>query len=186
MKENGTNVKGWIGLLLGLAALVTILIAALLPMEDLTGFGFDGKVRFYGTINVVICWIGIGLAVTAIVFGALSKNEKNKKGPKNSGIVIGIITTILGLLAALCVGFFSAVTEFINTEGEGGMIAVLVKDNESARKQFDDLIKDLKKASGIKEDSSPESNAENSDAETSVASSEDNSSELSAVEQSNE
>ena len=66
------------------------------------------------------------------------------------------------------------------------MIAVLVKDNESARKQFDDLIKDLKKASGIKEDSSPESNAEKSDAETSEASSEDNSSELSAVEQSNE
>ena len=64
------NVKGYIGLFLGLASILAIIVSAI-PMTKLTGFGIDGKINFWGNTNLIIALLSIPLAIAAIVFGAM-------------------------------------------------------------------------------------------------------------------
>lgn len=147
----GKNVKGYIGLFLGLAAILLILVSAFVPMTSLTGFGMNGKTNFFGNINIAIAWGGVILAIAAIVFGAMSKKDADKKGPRKPGVVIGIICLIIGLMCVAVISLFSTITEFINSNGQSGMIADIVKDNDDLRKQMDNVIKAIQKSAGVEE-----------------------------------
>ncbi len=149
------NVKGYIALFLGLASIVLILVACFVPMTKLTGFGLGGKVSFYGTANVIMIVGAIVCAIAAIVLGAMSQKDADKKGPRKSGVVIGILCTIIGILASLIIGLFSTMTEFINNEGQSGVIADLIKDNKDVKKAMDDAIKALQKGADVEETGLP-------------------------------
>ena len=45
----------------------------------------------------------------------------------------------------------TSVTEFINSEGETGMIAELINDNKDVQKTMDDLLRAMQKAAGVEE-----------------------------------
>ena len=167
-----TNVKGVIGLVLGLASLALLGTSAFLPTEKLTGFGIDGKMSFLGSINVILGWSGVVLAIAAIVFGILACRRKDTKGPRKSGIVIGIIGVILGLAVAGVVGLFSSLTEFINSEGKSGMLADSIRNDTSAQKTVDDFVKALQRSAGVEETGFMPENANPADtSETSAVSS---------------
>ncbi len=168
------NVKGYIGLFLGLASIILILAACFFPMTKLTGFGLDGKMSFFGTPNVIMIWSAIGCAVFAIIFGAMSKKDADKKGPRKPGVIIGIICIILGLLASLVVGFMTSVTEFINSEGETGMIAELINDNKDVQKTMDDLLRAMQKAAGVEEKGFPKYSENNESSKTAADETSDN------------
>ena len=143
------NVKGIIGLFLSLAGIGCLALTIFLPMEKLTGFGIDGRASFYGNVNFIISWAGVALCIVGIVFGALSIKDKDKKGPRKAGIIFGVLGLIFGLVCSLVIGLFSAVTEFINSEGQSGIVADAIKDNPDAKKSFDDIIKAIQKSAGI-------------------------------------
>ena len=93
MKEK--NVKGIIGLCFGLLAIVFAALS-MIPMTKLTGMGLNGEVSFFGQINVVFSLCVLVSAVIAIIFGAMSKKDADKPGPRKSGVIIGIIFIIIG------------------------------------------------------------------------------------------
>lgn len=150
-KKTEKNVKGYIGLFLGLASIVLFLVACFVPMTKLTGFNFDGKMSFYGSTNVTFVWISVLFALAAIVFGFMSRKHKDKKGPRKPGVIIGIIFVILGLIAALFIGLLSTITEYINNDGQSGVIADTLKDDPSQKETIDNLVKALQKAAGVEE-----------------------------------
>ena len=61
MKEK--NVKGIIGLSFGLVAIACAVLSAI-PMTSLTGMGLDGKMSFFGNINIIFA-----LCTVSIVYG---------------------------------------------------------------------------------------------------------------------
>lgn len=149
------NVKGYIGLFLGLASIILILVGVFVPMTKLTGFGLGGKLSLHGTPNIAMIWIAVVCAIAAIVFGAMSKKDADKKGPRKPGVIIGILCVIFGLISALTVGLLSSMTEFINSEGKNGMVAEMVKDNDDLKKTMDELIRGLQKGAEVKETGLP-------------------------------
>ena len=158
-EKNGTNVKGIIGLLLGIGAFVCIICSFFFPMTPLTGFGLGGHVSFYGTANNILVWVGIICGIAAIVFSIMARKTPDKKGPRTSGMVFGIIGIIIGLIAVLVIGMLSMMTEFVNTNGETGIIAEAIKDNEDLKKQLDDIIKSMKDSAGLASESSGNNSA---------------------------
>lgn len=161
------NVKGFIGLFLALASIVLIIIAYMVPMEKLTGFGIDGKLTFYGNANFVFVWISVACAVAAIVFGIMAVRHKDQKGPRKVGIILGIICVIAGLLSALVIGLLSMVTEYINADGKTGAIAEFLEKDSSQKENVDKIIRGLQKAAGVPETGIGLSSGENSDTENS-------------------
>ena len=141
MKEK--NVKGIIGLCFGLLAIVFAALS-MIPMTKLTGMGLNGEVAFFGQINVVFSLCVLVSAVIAIIFGAMSKKDADKPGPRKSGVSIGIIFIIIGLITFGITSSFSAITEYINSDGRTGVIAESVKDNPEQQKQMDDVVKVFK------------------------------------------
>ena len=141
MKEK--NVKGIIGLCFGLLAIVFAALS-MIPMTKLTGMGLNGEVAFFGQINVVFSLCVLVSAVIAIIFGAMSKKDADKPGPRKSGVIIGIIFIIIGLITFGITSSFSAITEYINSDGRTGVIAESVKDNPEQQKQMDDVVKVFK------------------------------------------
>ena len=102
MKEK--NVKGITGLCFGLIAIVFAALS-MIPMIQLTGMGLNGEISFFGQINVVFSLCVLVSAVIAIIFGAMSKKDADKPGPRKSGVIIGIIFIIIGLIF-WCYKFF--------------------------------------------------------------------------------
>ena len=141
MKEK--NVKGIIGLCFGLLAIVFAALS-MIPMTKLTGMGLNGEVSFFGQINVVFSLCVLVSAVIAIIFGAMAKKDADKPGPRKSGVIIGIIFIIIGLITFGITSSFSAITEYINSDGRTGVIAESVKDNPEQQKQMDDVVKVFK------------------------------------------
>ena len=144
MKEK--NVKGIIGLCFGLLAIVFAALS-MIPMTKLTGMGLNGEVAFFGffgQINVVFSLCVLVSAVIAIIFGAMSKKDADKPGPRKSGVIIGIIFIIIGLISFGVTSSFSAITEYINTDGRTGAIADTLKDNPNQQKQMNDIVKAFK------------------------------------------
>lgn len=95
----------------------------------------------------------------------MSKKDADKKGPRKSGVIIGIICIVLGLIASLVVGLLSMFTEFINSEGTDGVIANIIRDDPNTKKQVDDVIKGIQEMAGVKKNgiSSSESTPQASD-----------------------
>ncbi len=177
MSKSEKNVKGFIGLFLALASLILILAATFVPMSKLTGMGFDGKLAFYGQLNVTLVWVGVVMAVAAIVFGAMSKKDADKTGPRKSGVIIGILCIIFGLICALVVSTMTAVGEYINSDGEKGIFAEMVKESKDNEKTMNDIVKALQKLAGLEEKGIIKKSA---DIEKSTASNTENSSASSA------
>lgn len=159
------NVKGFIGLFLALASILLIIIAYMVPMEKLTGFGIDGKLTFYGNANCAFVWISVVCAVAAIVFGIMAVRHKDQKGPRKVGIILGIICVIVGLLSALVIGLLALVTEYINTDGKTGVIAEVLENDSSQKENVDKIIRELQKSAGVPETGIDLSSGENSDTE---------------------
>ena len=130
MKEK--NVKGIIGLCFGLLAIVFAALS-MIPMTKLTGMGLNGEVAFFGQINVVFSLCVLVSAVIAIIFGAMSKKDADR-----------IIFIIIGLISFGVTSSFSAITEYINTDGRTGAIADTLKDNPNQQKQMNDIVKAFK------------------------------------------
>lgn len=141
MKEK--NVKGIIGLCFALASLVCAFVS-FIPMTKLTGMGFDGKISFLGPTNTVLGWIVIIFAVIAIIFSILSKKDADKKGPRKSGMVVGIICIIIGICSLCASGLFSTITEYINSDGKSGVIAESIKNNPEQEKTINEFVNSLK------------------------------------------
>ena len=157
------NVKGFIGLFLALASILLIIIAYMVPMEKLTGFGIDGKITFYGNANCAFVWISVACAVAAIVFGIMAVRHKDQKGPRKVGIILGIICVIVGLLSALVIGLLALVTEYINTDGKTGVIAEVLENDSSQKENVDKIIRVLQKSAGVPETGIGISSGENTD-----------------------
>lgn len=140
----GKNVKGIIGLILALVSLICIGVAWI-PLDKLTGMGFNGRVSFFGTANLVLIGIGFVCAIAAIVFAVKAKRDADLPGPRKSGMVVGIICIVLALISWAGIGLLSTLTEFINSDGQRGLIAEAIKNDENAKKQIDEAIEKLKK-----------------------------------------
>ncbi len=130
------NVKGFIGLFSGLAAF-GCLIASFIPLEEIQG---SNGIKFYGSINTRLAFIGFILAIVAIVFGALSKKYIDRKGPRKSGIVLGIFAVIISIFAMGITGVCSMVTDYAN----GKSTALVENVSPEERQQIDDLVAQLK------------------------------------------
>ena len=141
MKEK--NVKGITGLCFGLIAIVFAALS-MIPMIQLTGMGLNGEISFFGQINIVFSLCTLVSAVIAVIFGAMSKKDADKPGPRKSGVIIGIILIIIGLIAFGVTSSFAAITEYINSDGRTGVIADTVKDDPEQQKQMDDVVKAFK------------------------------------------
>ena len=126
MKEK--NVKGITGLCFGLIAIVFAALS-MIPMIQLTGMGLNGEISFFGQINIVFSLCTLVSAVIAVIFGAMSKKDADKPGPRKSGVVIGIIFILIGLISFGVTSSFAAITEYINSDGRTGVIADTVKDD---------------------------------------------------------
>ena len=139
----GTNVKGVVGLILSLVSLCCIGISWV-PLVPLTGMGFDGHLSFYGFLNMILLGVAFVCASAAVVFAAMSKKDADKRGPRKAGMIIGIIAIVITLLASLGIGTMSMITEYINSDGQSGVIAEATKTDENMKKQIDDAVAQLK------------------------------------------
>ncbi len=129
------NVKGFIGLFIGLAAFIVIIIA-MVPFTPINGT----SINFYGGINSTLALIGAGLGVAAIIFGALSVKDKDKTGPRKAGIIVGIFAVIIGLIFSGIAGLLSSFTDYANGV-PGNALSQL---DESQRKEIDKALEQLK------------------------------------------
>ena len=129
------NVKGFIGLFIGLAAFIVIIIA-MVPFTPINGT----SINFYGRINSTLALIGAGLGVVAIIFGALSVKDKDKTGPRKAGIIVGIFAVIIGLIFSGIAGLLSSFTDYANGV-PGNALSQL---DESQRKEIDKALEQLK------------------------------------------
>ncbi len=147
MKEK--NVKGIIALCLALAS-VLLNIIAFIPMEKLTGFDIDGKIAFFGSVNVTLSQIALIFAIAAIVLGIMARKHTDKKGPRKSGLIIGIIFIFVSLITLAITAGLSTITEYINSDGKSGVIYESIKNDESKQKEMNDFIDQFKKQIDVK------------------------------------
>lgn len=163
------NIKGYIGLFLGLAALICFGASFFIHTEKLTGMGFDGRVSFYGIINLIMALTGTVLSVAAIVFGTLSKRDADKKGPRKPGVILGIIGIVLSLLVGSSVLLLSGITEYINSDGKSGFVASSVKNDKDLRDQMNKVVLNLKINAGIADSTSAFEGSESNSSNSSVS-----------------
>lgn len=129
------NVKGFVGLFAGLLSFVCIFIS-LIPMEKI----IDSNTKFYGSTNTTLAVIAAVLGIVAIVAGAMSKKDSDKKGPRKSGVIIGIFAVIISLIAAGTTAVLSTVTDYAN----GKDVSAFESLDDSQRETLDELVATLK------------------------------------------
>ena len=128
------NVKGYIGLCAGLLSIILVIAAGTLRLEPIKG----SSVKFYGSANVYMCVAALVIAIVAIVFGALSKKDADKKGPRKPGVIIGIIMIFVSLIGMLFTGGASLITDYANN-GENSKLYQALKDSDDGEKTLSDL-----------------------------------------------
>ncbi|MBQ9673565.1 MAG: hypothetical protein IJV39_02955 [Ruminococcus sp.] len=129
------NVKGFVGLIAGLLAFVSIIIA-FIPTTPIEGT----NAVFYGSINIAFAVAGIVLGIVAIVAGALSRKPTDKKGPRKSGIIIGIFAVIIAIFALGITATLSLITDYAN----GKDVPAFSEMDGSHKEQIDNLVDMLK------------------------------------------
>lgn len=139
------SVKSLISLILALVAAVCLCVAWI-PLTPLTGMGINGQCSFFGTINFVLAVVGLISAIVAVVFAVLAKKEGDKSGRRTASLVIGIIAIILTILSSPVLGILSTFTEFVNSDGQKGLIAEIVREDKDLQKQIDNAIAEIKGA----------------------------------------
>lgn len=135
------NVKGYLGLTFGLLS-VLFIILAFIPTNPLKGIA----INLHGSINVIFGWVACGLAILAIVFGALSKRDADKKGPRKAGVIIGIFAVVISLLSVMVVSLSATLADYIN-EVPGNSISQSL--SKSQLKELNESIEKLREAAPI-------------------------------------
>lgn len=149
------NVKGFISLGAALAAIILTFV----------GFSPLGKVLKYpmwSSVNQTLGCIALILCVAAIVFAILSFKDKDKKGPRKTGMILGIlciliawIPVVLGWFGGAIIGYANGESNFISEEmdkyAKGDKDSYLYKAMESGESEgsatdlknlLDDLVKE--------------------------------------------
>lgn len=129
------NVKGFIGLFAGIAAFIVIIIATI-PFTPINGTSLN----FYGSINSTLALIGAALGIIAIIFGALSAKDKDKKGPRKAGIIVGIFAVIIGLIFTGVASLLASITDYANNV-PGNALSQM---DEANRKEIDNLLDQMR------------------------------------------
>ena len=130
------NVKGFIGLFAGIAAIVLAAVALFVPTYQIKG----SSLSLHGDFNVYISLIGALLGLAAIIFGIISLKGKDKKGPRKSGIVIGVIAIIVSLIiSGVCV-LFREIVNYAN-DVPGNYISTADKET---KEKVDKMIQEIR------------------------------------------
>ena len=132
------NVKGFIALFSGIAAIILINVALFVCNNTISG----SSVALHSSFNVTLSLIAAGLGVVAIVFGILSVKDKDKRGPRKAGIIIGVIAVIVGLISCLFCSLTRMLVDYANGKTEDNIISQM---DEQSRKDLDKLIDDIRK-----------------------------------------
>ena len=128
------NVKGIIALCCALASFVLLVVAVNIATHKIEGT----EVSLYGDINVTMAFVGAGLGVLAIIIGILSLKDRDKKGPRKAGIIVGVFAIIASLLSAGAFALTNEIVKYWNPNEKSTMIEDLVKDNADMKKQLDE------------------------------------------------
>lgn len=129
------NVKGFIALIAGLLAFLFIIISFMLPLGQINGT----DIKFYDFPNMYVAMISVPLGIFAIVMGVLSRKDKDKKGPRKSGLIIGIIAIVLGIIATISTGLLSMVTLYANNPNDSAFSSLSADQREDLDKIVDQL-----------------------------------------------
>lgn len=133
------NVKGFVGLFAGILAFVFIIIA-MIPTTEIR----DSGIMFYGSNNPTFALIAVPLGIVAIVAGIMSKKDKDKKGPRKSGVILGVIAIIIGLIAAMATFALSFLTTYANNPNDPMFESMSKEDKANLDKAIDQIIESSK------------------------------------------
>lgn len=110
------NVKGFIALFAALAAIILTVVGCM-PMAKVVDF------PMWSGVNQVLGYIALALCLIAIVFAILSFRDKDKKGPRKTGMILGIlcllvvwVPMVLGWLGGLVTGYVNGDNNVIAQE----------------------------------------------------------------------
>ena len=121
------NVKGFISLGCAIGA-VACFVLGLIPMSSNAVFN-----PFWGDINTVFGIISYCLCAAAIVFAILSFRDKDKKGPRKTGMIISIVCILFAWLPLLFGFFGSSVNAYLNGNNDN-FVAEAMNDYQAGKK----------------------------------------------------
>ena len=130
------NVKGIIGLICALASVILTGAAFCLPTSKING----SSISLYGSINVYMCFGAAFLGLLAIIFGILAVRDRDKKGPRKAGIIIGAIAIVIAMCSAGICGLVSAMVDYANGKSD----TIVSKLDDETRRNLDEMIDRLK------------------------------------------
>ena len=108
------NVKGFISLFAALAAIVLIIVGC-------CRLGTIAGTRFWVGTNSVFGWLALLCCLIAIVFAVLSFKDKDKKGPRKTGMIIAILCILPSFIPVELGAAGSAVDDY--AKGQNNMIS---------------------------------------------------------------
>ena len=129
------NVKGFIGLFIGIASFILTIVSLCMLTNPIRDTGF----ALHGSINVTLALIAAGLGLVAIIFGVMSVRDKDKKGPRKAGIIIGVFA----IIAALCSAGICSMTKMVVEYANGESTALVSQMSDAERKEFDKQLNEL-------------------------------------------
>lgn len=131
------NVKGFIGLFAGLAAIVLIVLAFFVGAETIVG----SSIALPGKMGVILSLVAIVLGIVAIVFGVMSRKDKDKKGPRKAGVIIGIIAIIIALFSSAICFLTHTFVNYANGKLDEEIVSQL---DEKSRNDLDKLVDQIR------------------------------------------
>lgn len=139
------NVKGFIALFAALAAIILTVVGCM-PMAKVVDF------PMWSGVNQVLGYIALALCLIAIVFAILSFRDKDKKGPRKTGMILGILCLLVVWVPMVLGWAGGLVTGYVN--GDNNVIAQEMDkyekgDKDSFISQMLDSTKDDKSKNEI-------------------------------------
>lgn len=139
------NVKGFIALFAALAAIILTVVGCM-PMAKVVDF------PMWSGVNQVLGYIALALCLAAIVFAILSFRDKDKKGPRKTGMILGILCLLVVWVPMVLGWAGGLVTGYVN--GDNNVIAQEMDkyekgDKDSFISQMLDSTKDDKSKNEI-------------------------------------
>ena len=139
------NVKGFIALFAALAAIILTVVGCM-PMAKVVDF------PMWSGVNQVLGYTALALCLIAIVFAILSFRDKDKKGPRKTGMILGILCLLVVWVPMVLGWAGGLVTGYVN--GDNNVIAQEMDkyekgDKDSFISQMLDSTKDDKSKNEI-------------------------------------
>ena len=139
------NVKGFIALFAALAAIILTVVGCM-PMTKVAGF------PMWSGVSQILGYIALALCLVAIVFAILSFRDKDKKGPRKTGMILGILCLLVVWVPMVLGWAGGLVTGYVN--GDNNVIAQEMDkyekgDKDSFISQMLDSTKDDKSKNEI-------------------------------------